>query len=213
MTYDRYPYLSDNVKAQIARGEVPPPRETTDPPDEVRDIKLALAIAQDEGDWTVIERLNVQWLDAQRAGRDANTWQPPEKEAGTFSAPTKAEVQRAARKAQEDGDQDRANALYVKAMHMPNDDGREFLQRAETLDEAGDHVGADRARAQAMAVQRGDDPNPPARPEPAPPMTREELTAAAHEAASRGDWDEHDRFNAQMMANKRQAMESNAPLQ
>jgi hypothetical protein len=215
---DRYPYLSDGVKQRIARGEVPPPRTTTDPPDPIRDLKLDIAIAQDNGNQAAVDRLNVQWLRAARKGLDADTWEPPEPTNRNVGQPvSKAELLRAAKKADDAGQGDVAFAYRAKAMHAPEADVRDKLkttyvmEAAEGIEGGGVERGR-RERAAALQELRGGLPPQPAPPPPAQPQTAQEFNAAISKADADGDQHAANRLRTGLLGLNRAATEQSMSL-
>lgn len=202
MTSDqkRWPWLSDNIHRRIASGEVPPPREGHEPEDPIRDLRLNIAIAEEDGDVATVERLNAKWLGLQSEGWATKTWRPQPSREPFERLRFVDDFHRAADRAQEQGDIERAAALRVMAMKapFPIDDG--LARRANAAEASGDHATAGRLKVEMLYQAAGEEMWKPEPVEPAPPLTREELIEARQEADAAGDWRRSDRLNAQLLA-------------
>lgn len=207
----RYHYLPEPVRAQVAAGTLPPPRGASDPPDPIADLKIAMAVAEHAGDEAAMWRLNNRWTETIRRdpGVLERTWKPRDVPHRASEEPTRGDLLERARKAQEDGDEDGANALKFRAMHAPQ--GRpddDLLAAAYEAEEEGDWQTAGRLKAKALSQIRGDRPPPPAPEVPEPPKGAAELNAAIAEAEAAGDFGTADRHRMALLAEARDAMEA-----
>lgn len=212
MTEGYPPGLSPRVRARIDAGQVPPPRQYGDPPDDVRDIRFALAVAEDKGDGAAVDRLNLQWIEAMRQGRDLNTWQPPDPGPVNRGPVSSSDYRLAAEKAEEAGNVELALSYRLKAARGGGDIDASTADRARAAEEAGDWQEVDLANAEMVLALRGDPPPSPPPPPPAMPQTNAELAEAARQADVAGDWRQADRYRAAQLGLQRSRQERTVPL-
>ena len=204
--------LPERVQARIARGEIPPPRKPHEPVDRLRDLRLSIAIAEDQGDWETISHLNAVMLNEMHNGATSD-WKPQvpaQSRRVDANGVTKAQLLKLAQEATDAGDDDRAHVLKVRAMHAPVGDNLPHLEQARTLDEKGDHAEANRARVLSLMALRGDPPPAEQPPAPAVPTTVVELNNAIREAESSGDHGTANRLRVGLLHLQRQRQEGGA---
>lgn len=218
-----YPHLPRSVNRRIAEGVIPPPRGNGDAPDEVRDLRLAIAIAEATGDSKTSMRLGAELLAAEGEGA-RTTWKPqPRTEAPPKNAAERDakidELRGAVQDATNAGEWGEAAKLGrdLEKLELQSalvgDDGfgevaRGLLTEAKKLEDAGDGEAADKKRAEALRYEL-EGPAWPSGPPPEPgPTTIPELQAAVATAERDGDHDQADKYRAGMLLKSRQEREA-----
>lgn len=220
MMSDRYSDLPESVRTQIARGQVPPPRQTGDPEDPIPDLKVSIAIAEARGDFDAVGALQAKWLDLSRRGVES-TWQPPKPgdNEDVFGSASRDDLLKRAHAAAENGDDDKAHRLRVRAMHAPTGDAAEALKAASEA-ERNASIGGDkstyagdvmRRNTEALHKLRGEPDPLPAPSLPAQPQTPQEFNAAIAEADAAGDTRRSDALRTGLLNLHRQRAEAAVP--